>query len=325
MELVLSDWASRLEVLSIVVDELDCLLPLDAGRTSHPEHSVRALFIGDSITCGFVDDADVMEDEDGNETTLLPRGCWDAYPYVTENLMRTQYGVSAFETEIAAYPGATLVEAPPREEDGDLDFDEPEDDDDFGFDAFDANCALSVKFFHASPMPFHDETARLDRAAPHILIIALGTNDEDLDIKPVLFDDTLEAFVSRLALQFKDTLSHVVILRPFPFFRTYTLPEWPTLASRDLSGVVDRLQNKARDELGIFIKLHVWDIADVGYDELHTIDGTHPTLSGHNALGRNLAAKLDAVLGQFCDSKCRLCQKLKSVAGQKAHVRSRSA
>lgn len=119
--------------------QLDCLLQL---HSEGPRRNVRALFIGDSITCGFADFSSDPDDSDG-ETPPLPRGCWDTYPYVTENLMRTRFGIADFETEISAYPGATLVVAPPRDED-----DGEEEDVSEEVGPFDTNCALSKKFFH---------------------------------------------------------------------------------------------------------------------------------------------------------------------------------
>ncbi|KZV97772.1 hypothetical protein EXIGLDRAFT_746944 [Exidia glandulosa HHB12029] len=317
VELVLSDWASRLEIVSIVVDDVDGLLPLDVCLPTETQPGVNALFIGDSITCGFVDHSDALlaegaaeNGEIGEEThtaSLMPRGCWDAYPYVTESLMRSVYGVEHFETEISAYPGATLVD-PPKDDDDDDDDDDEEDEEEIPF----ITCALSKKFFHASPLPHHEERTRLERCAPHIIIIALGTNDEDVQMKPEHFDATLREFVVNLAGEFRDTLAHVVVLRPFPFFRTDEPDDWLMLASRDLSGVVADLEKTLQEDLAVTVRFHVWEITDKNYDESHTIDGTHPRVQGHKVLGENLAERLDGVLGKNCAPDCRLCSQLRS-------------
>lgn len=98
--------------------------------------------------------------------------------------------------------------------------------------------------------------------------------------------------------------------RPFPYFRTYTHPDWPTLESRDLSGVVASSRELLQDTLGVSVRFHVWNITDQGYYDSHTLDGTHPTVEGHKVLGKNLAEMLVSALGANCDRDCKLCSQL---------------
>ncbi|EJD42662.1 hypothetical protein AURDEDRAFT_126257 [Auricularia subglabra TFB-10046 SS5] len=106
VDLVMSDWASQIEVVCITVDDIDRLLPLDPFPTIQP--SVRALWIGDSITCGF----STWEESDSDDI-LMPRGCWDAFPYVAEDALRDMLQLSpaspGVDTDLAAFPYATLV------------------------------------------------------------------------------------------------------------------------------------------------------------------------------------------------------------------------
>lgn len=308
VQLVMTDWASHVEVVCITVDDIDCVLPLDPFPTIQP--SVRALWIGDSITCGF----STWEESD-SEDTLMPRGCWDAFPYVAEDALREtlQLGPASpgVDTEIAAFPYATLVvlteeERSNSEPPSDVESPPQSAEDQGNNTATSAGFGMSEKFFHASPRLFHNERTRLERCAPHIIVIALGTNDEDFDVRPARFRAVMEEFLLNLTGFFHETLSHVVILRPFPWFGTYTLPEWPTLSTCDLSGAIAAV---AQADFARGVRFHVWDIAQLGdYNEEHTSDNQHPNFDGHYVLGTNFAQLLQK---ELCDPAnpcgCALC------------------
>jgi hypothetical protein len=66
------------------------------------EEPFSIIVIGDSISCGFT----TAEEEDQGDA--LPRGCLDAFPFKSNQILERIDG-HKLDIELVAYPGATLV------------------------------------------------------------------------------------------------------------------------------------------------------------------------------------------------------------------------
>ncbi|KAH9969830.1 SGNH hydrolase-type esterase domain-containing protein [Russula dissimulans] len=181
---------------------------------------------------------------------LIPRGSLDAFTSLASAHLGLPY-------DIVAYPGITLVERI-RAKDG-----------------------MASRFFLAGSSPFEDTPAQLDER-PTIIVIALGTNDRGVGVEPSLFVQTMRAFVARLADVYRETLAHICILHPFPYFGTVTLPEFADAFIE----IADQV-TADHPTLGV----HVWNLRGTLNRSL-TIDRLHPTVHGHIALGEALAMRL---------------------------------
>jgi hypothetical protein len=67
------------------------------------EEPLSILVIGDSISCGFT------TAEEGDHGDALPRGCLDAFPFKSKQILERTTGGAKLDIELVAYPGATLV------------------------------------------------------------------------------------------------------------------------------------------------------------------------------------------------------------------------
>ena len=67
------------------------------------EELLSILVIGDSISCGFT------TAEEGDHGDALPRGCLDAFPFKSKQILERTTGGAKLDIELVAYPGATLV------------------------------------------------------------------------------------------------------------------------------------------------------------------------------------------------------------------------
>ena len=88
------------------------------------EEPFSIIVIGDSISCGFT----TAEEEDQGDA--LPRGCLDAFPFKSNQILE-RIGGRKLDIELVAYPGATLVG--------------PTNDDS---ESSDASFSMSTKFMH---------------------------------------------------------------------------------------------------------------------------------------------------------------------------------
>ncbi|KAH9915901.1 SGNH hydrolase-type esterase domain-containing protein [Fomitopsis serialis] len=253
--LTLVDWASVFELESIVVDNEDSVQALP----NVPSRSVRVLAIGDSITAGY---------SDGSQP--IPLGCLSAYAHIAKGQIYAKTGIE-IELELVAFPGVTLVAPTPEEADEG------------------AGQGMIDRFFHTSQ--WSDEPAALDEQ-PSIIVIALGTNDDAQDVSPDQFVSTMRAFVDRLLQVYRTSVKHICVLHPFPDFTEDSDPETTESAeqvpiTRDLSSTLASLRSNA----GQGVEFHEWDIGGDLRRE-HTMDGLHPTISGHRILGDALAQQL---------------------------------
>ncbi|KZT65382.1 hypothetical protein DAEQUDRAFT_814284, partial [Daedalea quercina L-15889] len=222
---------------------------------------IRILAIGDSITAGY---------SDGSQP--VPLGCLNSYPYIAVSRVQAETG-RAIEFELVAFPGITLVAPTPEEADEG------------------AGQGMIDRFFHASP--WSDEPATLDEQ-PSIILIALGTNDDAQDVSPERFALTLRAFVQHLRTTYRRSLKHLCILHTFQDFTD----ELESPSTREDTITRDLGLNSASLTLDAShgVELHKWDIGKC-LRKKDTMDGLHPTLSGHGLLGDALEQMIVPLLG----------------------------
>jgi len=189
---------------------------------------------------------------------LIPHGSLDAFTSQAAAQLGLPYN-------IIAYPGITLVDPNAAgvfiDSDGDL--------------------GMVSRFFLASSSGSADTPAQLDER-PTIIVTALGTNDRGIGIEPAFFVQTMRAFVTRLVNVYHETLAHVCILHPFPYFGLQP----PSGYSDAFTQIADQV-SADHPSIGV----HVWDLGDTLNRSL-TIDKLHPTVQGHVALGEALAGLL---------------------------------
>ncbi|KAI0258194.1 SGNH hydrolase-type esterase domain-containing protein [Gloeopeniophorella convolvens] len=222
-----------------------------------PEPPARLLFIGDSISCGF-----------SSLPRLIPQGSFDAFTTRAAMHLRVP-------STIVAYPGITLVE--PKDAGPRFSSREP---------------GMASRFFLAGSSPSDTTTAPLDER-PTIIVIALGTNDRGLGVKPQVFAQTLRAFITRLAETYHGTLAHVCIIHPFPFFG-----RGPTISNAIAEGLARVAAEVSAKHFTLGV--HVWDLGGE-LTKKTTMDALHPTLEGHTVLGEALAERLRPLLHSLGD------------------------
>ncbi|KAF8574097.1 hypothetical protein K439DRAFT_1642445 [Ramaria rubella] len=243
IELVMIDWASVFELEAIITTCAEDIRSISEEPVSH------ALFIGDSVSCGF---------SDGSQP--LPRGCLDAFPFLARDVLRKEMNTD-ISVDMVAFPGIRLVD--PTEE-----------------DAEGIAKGMVSRFFHASP--WSDAPYEGEEFQPTFVVLALGTNDDAEDVEPLRFQEALDSFINKLSTLYSTSLRHIVLIQPFPDFtdEETSMSGLAGLASRFpcfakvLSG---RLQHQQ-------VSVFTYDIANLR--EEHTMDGLHPTVEGQSMLGK---------------------------------------
>jgi len=239
-------------VVEVVSIVIDSLEAVQAPPD--PSSDSRLLFIGGSIACGF-----------STPPMLIPHGSLDAFTSRAAAQLGLPY-------DIVAYPGITLV-------------------DPNAADVFIVrNPGMVSRFFLASSSGSDDTPARLDER-PTIIVTALGTNDRGIGVEPAFFVQTMCAFVTRLVDVYHETLAHVCILHPFPYFGLQP----PSGYSDAFTQIADQV-SADHPSIGV----HVWDLGDTLNRSL-TIDRLHPTVQGHVALGKALAEILRPLIADIHD------------------------
>ncbi|KAI0297768.1 hypothetical protein BC826DRAFT_154242 [Russula brevipes] len=266
VEIILVDWSSVLELVSIVVDSADAIQP-----RPDPSPASRLLFIGDSISCGF-----------SPLPGLIPRGSLDAFTAISAAQLGLPY-------DIVAFPGIILVD--PRAGGVSLIRDVP---------------GMASRFFLAGSSPFEVTPAQLDErptiivialgwflptrpclAVPHNVRTSFdsphtGTNDRGTGVDSPLFVETMRAFVRRLADVYCETLAHVCVLHAFPSFGMQFRPEFADAFSQIREQV-----SLDHPSLGV----HIWNLGNA-LDQSLVIDRLHPNVQGHISLANALVARL---------------------------------
>ncbi|CAE6393493.1 unnamed protein product [Rhizoctonia solani] len=245
VKLLMVDWASLFELKCLLINEEATI-----HRPSITYHN-RILFIGDSISCGY------FAQPNGSPIPgSAPRGCLDAFPYVTQRLLSADDQGYYFDVDLVAYPGWTLV-SPTSEEQSE------------------GNPWGMLKgYFQVSPW---DTTNQYNyNYLPDIstIVIELGTNDQEY-YATERFEIDLCSFLLNLAQEIPSTLQHILVIPPFADGGQ------PTKLQQEFSTIIERLRTT-------FTRLDICDINSC-LDHTNTIDGIHPSVEGHKKLGIEMA------------------------------------
>ncbi|KIJ53512.1 hypothetical protein M422DRAFT_775603 [Sphaerobolus stellatus SS14] len=178
VEIILIDWASKLQIESFAMKDGDKIISLRKDPSLH-----RLLFIGDSITSGFCD----------SETEgYFPRGVLDPYPFVVQRALDTH----DISVDVIAFPGISVVGE---------------------HDKKGSEAGLATKFKHMSPwmeQTFWSFKELAHGYGPTIVVIALGVNDDENDIPVERFIETYLSFLSELSSIYERSMKHLVIFSP---------------------------------------------------------------------------------------------------------------
>ncbi|KAJ3560026.1 hypothetical protein NP233_g11100 [Leucocoprinus birnbaumii] len=256
--ITLIDWASAIEISSIWVNESALFESLEYVDLEKP---LSVLVVGDSISCGFT----TVEETDQGDA--LPRGSLDAFPFRANQVLKRN-GNARLQVELVAYPGACLAD-PLNEEMSDT-----------------ASFSMSTKFWHASPWSNHDWQPVLDA---EVIVIALGTNDENNDIPFEHFMATFKTFARNL-IRLTFSIREIWLIPPFQDHSEESSSEYRKVLLQ-LEGSVTR-PSLTIEGIPVFI----CDIQNGMKEEL-TVDGLHPTLAGQEVLATNFAAFVKARRG----------------------------
>ncbi|KAH7926717.1 hypothetical protein BV22DRAFT_1008474 [Leucogyrophana mollusca] len=261
----LVDWASVLEIATIVIDSESSLK--DAASFPDDLRVWLALLVGDSISCGYA-----LSTEDGGQP--IPHGYLDAFPSVAQKLLRYHDPSFNMRIQTIAYPGIALVSSMKEGTDEGM------------------SAGMVDKFFHITPW---DESLcpTLTEESPSVLIIALGTNDEALGVTTDRFSAVLRDFMRRLIRIFEASLVHIVVLEPFPDFTDHAADGSPPPSPLFTECIAMTLDEMRRSHQAILF--HAFRITS-GIEGKHTMDGLHPTVEGHEVYGLNFAKELSSML-----------------------------
>ncbi|EGN94206.1 hypothetical protein SERLA73DRAFT_78125 [Serpula lacrymans var. lacrymans S7.3] len=260
IEVTLVDWASSLEVEAIIVDSESSLLPYSTADAILGPTPI--LLIGDSISCGYA-----VSKEDGGQP--IPRGYLDAFPTIAQRLLSRYGGSPHILFETISYPGVTLVN--PTAEEAEEGMAE----------------GMLAKFFQVSP--WDSALCSSHRNKPSVVMIALGTNDDALDVSTESFSASFNELIGRLFQLYESSLACVIFIEPFPDFTEGDDIEPSTLSSC-IPAVFEQLRQRYEH-----VTFHSINISS-GIERRHTMDGLHPNVKGHEVLGKNLADQLCIIL-----------------------------
>ncbi|KAF8152922.1 SGNH hydrolase-type esterase domain-containing protein [Crassisporium funariophilum] len=250
VRLMLIDWASTFELAALSIDDNASIEPLsDAGL----DPNFNILVIGDSISCGFA--APV---EEGGE--LVPFGVLQAFPLVAQRLLMEREPSTKVAIDQIAYPGWTLVS--PTEQDKEMGS---------------GSTGMADAFFRVTP--WSQEVFDGPYPAPKAIILELGTNDQAFEVSVERFASTLKDLIENLIGLFQSSLRHIWLVPPFPDADT---------DNRALNLAYSAYIPRFEARFGDMVKVCLCDLVE-GLTIADTVDGVHPSLSAHKAIGKKLA------------------------------------